>query len=138
MKTQDPREQLSGLQEQQLFDLARNESARWLYRKIAAGLLKEKGYLKANHPEIASVLAAFLAEVVAVQHESEVSDPAKVAQVVAQTSPITAQVIYTPTEKSGEWEKMVDVHLAATENGALKASVTTETMSASPVIENEK
>lgn len=119
MKTQDPREQLSGLQEEQLFALARNEAAQWLYRKAAAGLLKESGHLKASHPEIAHVLGAFLADVTVVSHESEVAPVVEKPVSESKTAPITPVL---PVREANV--------------GPFAASVTTATLSADPIVEN--
>jgi hypothetical protein len=126
LNIQDPREDLSGLQEEQLFSLARNDAAQWLYRKVAASLLKEKGLLKANHPEIAHVLAASLADVVAVSHESEVSPVVEKQVSESKTDPIPADIVTKPPVSEGFDEK---------NSGPFKASVTTATMSVDTVVQ---
>jgi len=148
---QTPREQLLGLQEQQLFDLARNESARWIYRKIAAGLLKEKGLLKANHPEIAHVLSAFLAEIVPVVHESEVSAVVETAQKTEIVAPAAVQVVTKPPVSGGfdaqNTPSIVGSFPILAPNtsytvsipestGPFKASVTTTSLNEPQIIEN--
>jgi hypothetical protein len=126
LNIQDPREDLIGLQEEQLFALARNDAAQWLYRKVAASLLKEKGLLKANHPEIAHVLAASLADVVAVSHESEVSAIAESTPKAESVAPISADIVTKPPVSEGFDEK---------NSGPFKASVTTATMSVDTVVQ---
>ncbi len=48
-------EQLSHLPEAQLLSLARNESAPLEFRLFAVELMKNKGFLSANHPDLAGL-----------------------------------------------------------------------------------
>ena len=54
---QSPSEQIAHLAESNLFDLARNESASNEFRKAAVSLLLDKGFKKAQHPELSLILA---------------------------------------------------------------------------------
>ena len=50
-------EQIQHLPETILFDMARNESAVWEFRKAAASLLLDKKYKKADHPDLSQLVA---------------------------------------------------------------------------------
>ena len=52
VQKQSASEQIQHLPEAILFDMARNESAVWEFRKAAASLLLDKRYKKADHPDL--------------------------------------------------------------------------------------
>lgn len=118
------------LGEDQLFALARNDSAKPEVRKLAIELMLKKNYKKARHPDISVVLADFLADVAEVEHESEVAAP--------PISPVSTQLV--PAEKAVEppvVAEIVPIAEAEEPAGPLKASFTTASFFGAPeVIDN--
>lgn len=106
IKWEDRYEQLSGLGEEQLLSLARNESASVAFRSLAVEILLTKGSKAVNHPELGGFLAELQPKIVIeeLEHETEID-------------PITPEITHFEPE-----------------SGPFKASVTLETLSKPEVV----
>lgn len=110
-------EQLGHLPESSLFDIARNGSAPREFRLFAVELMLDKGYAKANHEE----LAGLVAEVKGGWAEPESQLPLSFAE-------------ETPEASREEIVAHFQEHVASLNSGPFQASVTTATMSGDEVV----
>lgn len=103
--SQSPSEQIAHLAESTLFDLARNESASVEFRRAAVGIMLDKGYKKAGHPELGLILAEIKkerearGEVEAIV-ESAIESP--IPQSPALTASVTTKSLFGGLFRQGE------------------------------------
>jgi hypothetical protein len=105
---QTEREALEQLPSSTLFDLARNESARWVARKTATALLVERVDVRTKHPDLALLVQHVASEVLGGQPEPE-------------PAPISSQLNLAQPEPASVQSK-------ATHSGAPSAGFTTKNM----------
>lgn len=105
-------EQLGHLPESSLFDIARNGSAPREFRIFAVELLLDKGYAKANHEELAGL----------------------VAEVKGGWAEPDSQLPLSFTEDDDDDLMVSDEELEDALSGPFRASVTTATMSGDEVV----
>ena len=91
VQKQSASEQIQHLPEAILFDMARNESAVWEFRKAAASLLLDKRYKKADHPDLFQLVAEIKSEQ-ALKDEVESIVEAAIEQPIPTSGPFRASI----------------------------------------------
>lgn len=112
--------------ELQLFQMASNDSARLEYRRYAVELLLEKGYKSANKPELAALRAEVL------KARADAGDPIVPEKASDDRENAAAARLLRLDESLADGQVLNNA--AQAEYGALKASVTTASLSQEPEV----